>query len=32
VSGGVTSGQQVVTSGAGLLYAHEINPSTAAED
>jgi hypothetical protein len=32
VTSGVTPGQQVVTSGAGLLYAHEINPSTAAED
>lgn len=32
VPGGVSAGQKVVTSGAGLLYAHEINPSTAAED
>jgi hypothetical protein len=32
VSGGVAPGQQIVTSGAGLLYAHEINPSTEAED
>jgi hypothetical protein len=32
VPGGITAGQKVVTSGAGLLYAHEINPSTEAED
>jgi hypothetical protein len=32
VSGGITPGQKVVTSGAGLLYAHEINPSTEAAD
>ncbi len=32
VSGGIRPGEKVVTSGAGLLYAHEINPSTEAED
>jgi hypothetical protein len=29
---GIRAGQPVVTSGAGLLLAHEVNPSTAAED
>ncbi|HEY5085151.1 MAG TPA: hypothetical protein VII48_11540, partial [Rhizomicrobium sp.] len=29
---GIRAGQPVVTSGAGLLLAHETNPSTAAED
>jgi hypothetical protein len=32
VSQGIKSGEKVVTSGAGQLYAHEINPSTEAED
>lgn len=33
VSGaGLLSGQEVVTKGAGLLYAHEINPSTEPEE
>jgi hypothetical protein len=32
VSGGLGSGQDVVTRGAGLLYAHEINPSTEPEE
>jgi len=32
VSGGINPGQKVVTSGAGMLYAHEINPSTEAAD
>ena len=30
--GGIAAGQNVVTGGAGLLMAHEINPSSAAED
>ena len=30
--GGIAAGQSVVTSGAGLLLAHETNPSTAAGD
>ena len=30
--GGIAAGQNIVTSGAGLLMAHEINPSSAAED
>jgi len=29
---GIAAGQKVVTSGAGLLLSHEINPSTGAED
>jgi hypothetical protein len=32
VTNGVNPGQRVVTSGAGMLYAHEINPSTEAGD
>ena len=32
VTDGVKPGQPVVTSGAGMLYAHEINPSTEVED
>ena len=30
--GGIAAGQNIVTGGAGLLMAHEINPSSAAED
>jgi hypothetical protein len=30
--GGFSSGQDVVTQGAGLLYAREVNPSTEAEE
>jgi hypothetical protein len=30
--GGFSGGQNVVTQGAGLLYAHEINPSTEPEE
>lgn len=29
---GITVGQKIVTSGAGLLLSHEINPSSGAED
>lgn len=29
---GLTAGQKVVTTGAGLLLSHEINPSSATED
>jgi hypothetical protein len=29
---GIAAGQKVVTSGAGMLLSHEINPSTGAED
>jgi hypothetical protein len=32
VSQGIASGQKVVTSGAGMLYAHEVNPSSEAAD
>jgi hypothetical protein len=32
VTQGIKPGQDVVTSGAGMLYAHEVNPSTEAED
>ena len=31
-SAGVTAGQKIVTSGAGLLYAHETNPSSGGGD
>ncbi len=32
VAGGPGGGEEVVTQGAGLLYAHEINPSTEPEE